>query len=710
MKPQPLNRLAYFILCACATLGGVTTSVHAANEIWSATAADGAWETGANWVSGNAPGANTGTTSPDTATFNTNSATLNILPDAGRNIAGITFDKSSVGAYIIGTAGGNTLLLSDGGTIQNTTAVNTNQTILAPLAFQGSYTFTANSTASSNGKILIFSNMVGTASSGVTNTLTLNGINTGSNLIKGEIGDGTGGGYLSVVKSSAGKWALAGSNTFSGNITLNAGTLSLNNISALGKGTFTINAGTLSTDATRTLTNVTAYVWNGNFSTSYNMPTLNLGIAPVTLASNTTVSLPKGQWDSNVLTVGGVISDGDYGRSLTVNTAGGYAGTLTLNGTNTFSGGLILNNGILAINNNYALGTGPIRFNGGGYMPANGTVIANTNVIYLTSLSLPDAARTSDLGQGPMILSTNATINIARNSIIIRRPIADDSLNFKLTLTSYDSYQSESLYLSGTNTFGGGVDILPMGGNGYNGKYLYLNIGYLGTDTTASALGTGTLRILPSTYADKYLLAGIDNTSGADGTLATSNPQVWSNSFTFVGTTNLNMGTGAITMGTNVTITVSKSTFTLGGIIDDGTFARKLTKTGLGTLVLTGANTYDGGTIVTNGTLTVAGEGTLGSGNVFVGTNSTLRLLTSTAISNTATVQLVTVGSAFGKAYLTNDIIEVVSGVMIGGDLYSTPGTYGSTASGATYAFDTHFLGTGKLRIVAPPGTVISFL
>lgn len=710
MKTQNINRLVYFICCICVAFGGLPTRVQAANETWKIAPADGAWENGLNWLSGSVPGTTSGTTSPDTATFNTNSATLNIIPDPGRNIAGITFDKSSVGPYIIGVIGGNALLLSNGGTIQNTTAVNTNQTFLCPLAFQGNYTFTANSTASSNGKILIFSNVVGTAASGVTNTLTLNGVNTGNNVIKGEIGDGAGGGFLSILKSSAGKWALAGSNTFSGGITLNAGTLSLNNGAALGSGILTINGGTLSTDAIRTLTNVTAYVWNGNFSTSYNMPTLNLGIAPVTLASNTTVTLPKGQWDSNALTVGGVISDGGNGRSLTVNTAGGYAGTVTLNGTNTFSGGIILNNGILAINNNYALGTGAIYFNGGGYMPANGTVIANTNVIYLKSLYLPDAARSTDLGQGPMILVTNATINLGRNPLTIRRPLTDDGRNFKLTLTSYDSWQSESLYLNGTNTFGGGLDILPMGGNGYNSKLLTLNIGFLGIDASASALGTGTFRILQSTFTDKQLIPAIDNTSGSDGTLATSNPQVWSNSFTFVGTTNLNMGTGAITMATNVTITVNKSTFTLGGVIDDGAFARKLTKAGLGTLVLSSANTYDGGTVVTNGTLTVESTSTLGSGNVFVGTNATLRLLTSTAISNTATVQLMTVGSAYGKAYITNDVIEVVSGVMIGGNLYSSPGTYGSTASGATYPFDTHFLGEGKLRIVAPSGTLIQFL
>jgi autotransporter-associated beta strand protein len=710
MKTQPLNRLAYFILCACATLGGIPTRVQAASETWSATAANGAWETGANWVSGNAPGANSGTASPDVATFKTGSTALTILPDLGRNIFGITFDTSAVGAYVIGATGGNALLLSDGGTIQNTTAVNTNQTFLAPLAFQGSYTFTANSTASSNGKILIFSNMVGTASSGATNTLTLNGVNTGSNLIKGEIGDGAEGGCLSVVKSSAGKWALAGSNTFSGNITLNAGTLSLNNNSALGKGIFTINAGTLSTDAARTLTNVTAYVWNGNFSTSYSMPTLNLGIAPVTLASNTTVTLPRGQWDSNVLTIGGVISDGGNGRSLTVNTAGGYAGTLTLNGSNTFSGGITLNNGTLIMNSKYALGTGPMQFNGGGLSAPDGMVITNTNILYLSNISLPDGIRAFDFGQGPMILTTNATINIARNNLTIRRPIADDGKKFRLTLNSTDSYQSESLNLNGTNTFGGGVDIVPLGGNGYNSKLLTLNIGFLGTDGTASALGTGTFRILQSTFTDKQLIPAIDNTSGSAGNLATSNPQVWSNSFTFVGTTNLNMGTGAITMATNVTITVNKSTFTLGGVIDDGAFARKLTKAGLGTLVLSSTNNYDGGTIVTNGTLTVEATATLGSGNVFIGTNATLRLLTSTAISNTATVQLVTVGSAYGKAYLTNDVIEVVSGVMIGGNLYSSPGTYGSTASGATYPFDTHFLGEGKLRIVAPTGTLIQFL
>jgi autotransporter-associated beta strand protein len=685
--------------------------VHAASEIWSATAADGAWETGANWVSGNAPGANTGTTSPDTATFKTGSTTLTVLPDAGRNIFGITFDTASVGAYTIGATNGNTILLSNGGKYLMTSTAAKVQTNNAPLELQGdggTYTFT-NASAQA---LIVRGTITGVSTPGNTNTLLLAG--SGGGTISGAISDGAGSGFFALVKSGSSGWTLSGSNTFSGGLILNAGTLGIGNSAALGLGRITINGGLLSSSGYRTLSTGNAYILNGDFGCS--MPissSLNLGTGGVLLGTNVTITM-SGNGYSSPLVFGGTISDGGNNYSLTIAGTPSNPGSVQLEGTNTFTGGLTLNSGLLRIKTGYAIGTGTLTINGGSLGSptdsAGVSLSSNNNAqVWGGNFATLSAKGLLDLGRGPVSLTGSRSISISNSGLLVGGAITNSGgVNFGLTINIGD--YNGNITLTGTNTFDGGLTFRPGGGTG-GGGVAALNIGYLGVDTTASAVGTGTLTLGPLGTTSYKNSLQIDNTSGTNGTLATSNAQKWECGFTFKGSKSLDMGTGPVSLNTNVTVTVLANVLKISGAISDGLDTpRKLTKAGLGMLVLSSANTYSGGTIVTNGTLTVESTGTLGSGNVFVGTNSTLRLLTSTAISNTATVQLVTVGSAFGKAYLTNDIIEVVSGVMIGGDLYSTPGTYGSTASGATYAFDTHFLGTGKLRIVAPPGTVISFL
>jgi autotransporter-associated beta strand protein len=71
------------------------------------------------------------------------------------------------------------------------------------------------------------------------------------------------------------------------------------------------------------------------------------------------------------------------------------------------------------------------------------------------------------------------------------------------------------------------------------------------------------------------------------------------------------MGTGAVSLGAasgpTRTVTVTAKTLTIGGVISDGTDpttpANMLAKAGAGTLALTGANLYTGGTLVSAGTL-----------------------------------------------------------------------------------------------------------
>ncbi len=162
-----------------------------------------------------------------------------------------------------------------------------------------------------------------------------------------------------------------------------------------------------------------------------------------------------------------------------------------------------------------------------------------------------------------------------------------------------------ALILSGDNTYSGGTIFSPAA------REARLEI------NSATALGTGPLYLngVSGDLAGNLNTVQLDNRSAADITLVNNNAQYWNDNFTFLGTRGLNMGTGAVSLGsypgTTRTVQVDANTLTIGGTISNGTHPHlpttALTKTGAGTLALTGNSTYTGATTVTAGTLRVDG-------------------------------------------------------------------------------------------------------
>ncbi len=217
-----------------------------AGPVWTG-ATNTTWATAGNWT-GAVPGATSGTTNTDTATFNTyNSTNPTPVVDAGRNLQNITFDNGTsdlTNSLTLGTTTGNALLLTSGGTIQTTFSVANPMTVNAPLVLEGvagTYTFTSAAT-SSMGTLNFGGSITPGATSGVT-TLTLNGANTGSNTISGAMSDH--GGAQLALTISAGNWVLAGANTYTGATTVSGGTLRIGNgtSGSLGATPISISAG-----------------------------------------------------------------------------------------------------------------------------------------------------------------------------------------------------------------------------------------------------------------------------------------------------------------------------------------------------------------------------------------------------------------------------------------------------------------------------------
>ena len=178
------------------------------------------------------------------------------------------------------------------------------------------------------------------------------------------------------------------------------------------------------------------------------------------------------------------------------------------------------------------------------------------------------------------------------------------------TYTGGTTASAGTLVLSGNNNFGAGSMKVSGGTLTLSGSNTYTSATTVNSGTlninNANAIGTGALTINGG---------AIDNTSGGLITLATNNAQSWNGSFAFGGTNDLNLGTGAVTLTTTPTTTITangSATLTVGGVISG--VGLGIAKSGPGTVKLTGANTYDGSTIIHAGTLEVAG-GTIGTLN-----------------------------------------------------------------------------------------------
>ena len=225
-----------------------------------------------------------------------------------------------------------------------------------------------------------------------------------------------------------------------------------------------------------------------------------------------------------------------------------------------------------------------------------------------------------------------------------------------LTLTGTNTYSggtsfdegtvaviSDSNLGTGALTFdGGALEALAAGGGISSSKTVTLNAGggtFLADSGTTSSLsgtisGTGSFT---KDGAGTLILSGMNTYSGATnvaaGTLQAGSATALSANSAFTVTSLLDLhgfsntigslsGNGTVTNNgaarAVLTVGNANTSTTFGGLLEDGPGPLGLTKTGTGTLILVGTNTYSGGTTITGGTLQLGNGGTTGSivGNV----------------------------------------------------------------------------------------------
>lgn len=253
-------------------------------------------------------------------------------------------------------------------------------------------------------------------------------------------------------------------------------------------------------------------------------------------------------------------------------------------------------------------------------VPADTVLFSATGVAGPTLATTLDGAFTVDSLQFTNVPSGIASVSIAPGSggALTIAPVSTSG-GIRVLADGGNATISAPLTVGANQTW----DIAPTGsltvsGNtGFNANVNKTNSGALtlsgtNTGTGALTLGGGTLNIdndaALGTCVFNIGSGTTINSPAAARTLSTINAQSWNGDFTFTGTNSLNLGTGAVTLSNNPTVTTTAQTLTVGGVVGGST---GLVKAGAGgTLVLSGNNTYSGGTTLNAGSLTLLGNNT----------------------------------------------------------------------------------------------------
>lgn len=645
-----------------------------------------------------------------------------------RNVSGTSVLTGNI------TLGSATRIVSDAGLLQINGATNNGGHLLtlsgaAPTAFVGAISGNGGLTVEGPGQVDL--NGVNTYA-GITTVnsgilLANNGagiIDTGQVVVNGgafgigsneTIGSLAGNGGFVSTSAGAGTTTLTvgGNNlstTYAGN-TQNNGPTALFAINKIGTGTLTLTGNIAHTGGT-TVSAGTLEIGNGGTT----------GTISGNITNNSALVFNR----SNAFTVGGIISGSG---SLTKQ----GAGNMTLSGANTYAGITVVSAGTLTVTNAQALGTG-----------ANGTVVANGATLHLLGAfdNTTEAVTINGFGVGNAgaLRSSGGSNGFSATAVTLgsdARINSDDELSLNSVIGG-----GNALTLGGTgrlfiNNNMSGVTTLTTDGTGI--KFIRaggptgettVNAGVLVVDTAGSLADTalvtinsaGTLRYGISDTIGGLTGSGILEVLGGTLTLGGNNA-----STTFTGI--LGGGGGGLTKAGTGTFTITGSNFrsgittisggTLqvgnggtGGALGSGevvnnaalVFDRSdafsigntingsgsLTKRGSGTLTLTGANGYTGGTTIETGTL-VLGQasggviGAAGTGQINLGNGTVLRSNVTGTLSNRIAI---TSGNSatIGAANATTLTLASGSLDLLGGA--GTTVTFGSSDMTGTVILD----------------------
>ncbi|MBX7206785.1 MAG: autotransporter-associated beta strand repeat-containing protein [Verrucomicrobiaceae bacterium] len=436
-----------------------------------------------------------------------------------------------------------------------------------------------------------------------------------------------------ITKDGTGVLKLSGANIHTGATSIAAGTLAINTDGSLGAvpGSASTNlqftgSGTLRSDATITL--------NANRN--------------VSIASGATATFDS---NGNTLRINGIISG-----SGSLAAAG--AGTVTLAANNTYGGSTNV-----AAGTTLRLGTGGANGSlGSGSVVNNGEVIFNRTANYTLSNGMSGGGSVTKLAANTLFItgtkSYTGTTTISAGTLSLGNPSVDGGTevityvdgalspsssivnNATLRMARQTATQGThfgaisgtgdvnvnygAVTLNASNTYSGKTSILPGSGLGNSPSITFNSIANVGGGPSAlgapTTVGNGTIDLGTTNFATSKSVSLIYNGTGHTSdrvlNLSSQTDQV----------TLSHAGSGLLKFTSNLTATgsgsknfelnaVTGATGELAGAIPDNSVTNKtsVSKTGTGTWVLSGANTYTGATTVSQGILQIGNGGTSGS-------------------------------------------------------------------------------------------------
>ncbi|EDU8680059.1 autotransporter-associated beta strand repeat-containing protein [Salmonella enterica] len=588
------------------------------------------------------------------------------------------------------------------------------------LTLSGSNTYTGGTIIS--GGTLVATNVEALGTGDVTDNAVLE-LNTGGTFDNVISGSGQ------VVKSGDDALTLSGSNTYTGGTTISGGTLVATNVEALGSGdvtddaTLELNIGgdfanniggtgsvVKSGDKTLTLSGSNTYTGGTLISDGTLVATNVEALGTGNITDNATLELNTGgDFDNAISGSGQVVKSGDK--------------TLTLSGANSYSGATTISGGTLIAANVNALGTGAIDNRASLLLDASGqftvtdlttesggnTEIGAGSTLQATTLTQKsDSTLTINLNSNtvdPVIhaasqVSLAGTLDITGvGDVLDSDPASTDDLDTFTLIASDKTIAGDFEKLTVAGMDADLADFITVDGRiDDTGKQYELTTALTWyadrDDAVTDAHGTFDLTNADGSFAVNTVLENVDatldpaNATGWDGTSLIkqgAGTLILNAENTYTGGTTISGGTLVATnvdaLGSGDVTDNATLELNTGGTFDNAiSGSGQVVKSGDDVLTLSGANSYSGGTLISDGTLVASNVEALGSGDVT--DNATLELNTGGTFDNAI--------SGSGKVEKSGDDALTLSGAntYTGGTLIS---------DGTLVASNVEALGTGDV-------------
>ncbi|MBQ2621378.1 MAG: autotransporter-associated beta strand repeat-containing protein [Thermoguttaceae bacterium] len=480
---------------------------------------------------------------------------------------------------------------------------------------------------------------------GMAGTLTISDeflFNSSDNLTVGNVIAGAG----KVTKKGVGTLTLSQSNSYTGGTSITEGTLSAGNVGAVGTGPLTVDNATFSVVSGTVSASSVTFTGDCTFDSSsgWNLLKSISGSGTLTLTGSGYLAVKSGYTATN------------YTGDIIVGTAA-KAGKLSFEGGNVMNANTVVKvvNGTVDWREN-AESFKSFEYYSGTMQNMTGTLTLSSEFLYDSSTNLTvscvlaGTAKLTKKGSGTLTLSAENTYtgatSIKGGTLVATTlkavgpgPLTID--NGTLSIVQ-DIVPASSVTITGDSTFNSSSGWNLVKGLTGSGTLTLTGTGYLAFKDGYSATGYTGDFLIGTTEKKGEISFESNNTINAGSSLKVVNGTVdWRGhtetfkSFEYYGGAGMKNPAGAVMILSDEFIYDSSTPLTVGVVIDG---AASLTKNGDGTLSLSAANTYTGGTTISSGTLALTGStGSLGSGDVTVGENATLEINYDNA-STTATL------------------------------------------------------------------------